>query len=173
MWTISCLYYEACRLKEKGTACCCACTCSCLFYVPTPQLWIKLTLLTVQSAAFWRTCFLFIVTPKALSIHAVCPFLLSNLNYRFMHEGLRVSPCPNWPSPGFEPFLNRIVALLHVFISLTRTVALQLIHVKGHSTFSCTAYSKPLWNRWIHQASLHQRKMFMVAEPCDPDPLFW
>ena len=22
MWTISCLYYEACRLKEKGTACC-------------------------------------------------------------------------------------------------------------------------------------------------------
>ena len=32
--------------------------------------------------------------------------------------------------------MNRIVALLHVFISLTRTVALQLIHVKGHSTRS-------------------------------------
>ena len=69
--------------------------------------------------------------------------------------------------------LNRIVALLHVSISATGTVSLHLIHVKGHSTFSCTAYSKPLWNRWIPQASLHQRKMFMVAEPCDPDPLFW
>ena len=36
-------------------------------------------------------------------------------------------------------FLNRLAALPHVFISRPRTVALQLIHVKGHFTFSCIA----------------------------------
>ena len=59
---------------------------------------------------------------------------------------------------GREKHLNRIVALLHVFISCPRTVALQLIHVKGHFTFSCIACLEALWNRWIPQASLHQGK---------------
>ena len=59
--------------------------------------------------------------------------------------------------------MNRIVASLHVFILVIRTVALQLLHVKGHSTFSCVACLKPLSDRWIPQASLRQGKCSVLT----------